>query len=136
MPAIRSHSTSVVDVPWDANANVSKINTPVTGSVAQGEWAWYDGGGPDPDGDGWPDTKGSYKFPHHEVSADGKPGAANINGVRNGLARLSQASIPSGDMAGVRSHLERHLNDYHGSDSNAQAELIYGQYEEEPAWRL
>jgi ATP-dependent Clp protease protease subunit len=58
--------------------------------------------------EGDPEAKQSYKFPHHKVGTDT---AANINGVNNALARLSQSNIPSADDAGVRSHLNAHRED-------------------------
>ena len=58
------------------------------------------------------DQKGNYKFPHHKT----KGGPANLAACRNGLARLSSADIPSGDDAGVKAHLQAHLNDG-GSDA-------------------
>jgi hypothetical protein len=61
--------------------------------------AWREAGGD-------PDAKQTYKFPHHRTNG----GPAVLNGVRNGLARLAQANIPEGDKAGVRRHLEAHLN--------------------------
>lgn len=109
---IRPHSTPVVDEPWNAAENVNRINTPVTGSVAQAMWAWYDDQADDPDGDGWPDAKNAYKLPHHMVNQQGKPGPANVRAVRNALSRLPQSSIPEPDRAGVERHLRRHLDDF------------------------
>jgi hypothetical protein len=50
---------------------------------------------------------GSYRFPHHYK--DGGP--AILAGVNNAKARLSQAKIPSGDVAGVTAHLNAHQAD-------------------------
>lgn len=110
---IAVHHTPTVDVPWDKNAQVAKLHTPVTGPVARGMFAWYDQHADDGDGDGWPDAKSAYKFPHHEVGADGQPGAANLAGVRNALSRIPQAIIPDGDRPGVERHLRSHLADSH-----------------------
>jgi len=60
----------------------------------------------DPDGD--PETKSAYKFPHHKAGTDT---AANIAGVNNALARLSQADIPDADRSGVEAHLRKHRED-------------------------
>lgn len=70
--------------------------------------AWSEAGGD-------PEAKQTYKFPHHKAGTDT---AANINGVNNALARLSQADIPAGDEAGVRAHLNAHRKDA-GLDVNA-----------------
>jgi len=53
------------------------------------------------------DEKSSYEFPHHKS----KGGPANLAACRNGLARLSSASIPSADDAGVKAHLQAHIDD-------------------------
>jgi hypothetical protein len=109
MPAIASHSTATTDVPWDAGAQEKKLKTPLSSSAGSGMYAWKEAGNPD--------TKSGYKFPHHMVGDGGTPGAANLGGCRNGLARLSSASIPSGDAAGVKAHLARHLKDGGGNPS-------------------
>lgn len=116
MPAIPPHSTAVVDEPWDGPAEEAKLDSPVTGAVGKAMYAWYDGAADDPDGDGYPDAKSAWKFPHHQV-AGGRPGAANLAGVRNALSRLPQADIPDGDRDGVKAHLERHLDDEEKGES-------------------
>jgi len=102
MPAIGSHHTAVVDEPWDGPGAVA--DAPNSATVLRHMHAWYSGSGPD--------QKSSYKFPHHHPTATG---AAVIAGVRNALARVSQADIPAGDRAGVEAHLNTHMNDYKGS---------------------
>jgi len=102
MPAIGVHHTATVDEPWDANAAVSAM--PNDAGVLHYCFGWYEGS--------QPDQKGSYKFPHHKT----KGGPANLPACRNGLARLEGSSIPAGDKAGVRSHLEAHLNDAKSKD--------------------
>lgn len=108
--AIPVHHTATVDTTWDAGA-VEKRLDPEDDAAMKAVYAWYDSSAPDPDGDGYPDRKSDWKFPHHEVSSDGKPGAANLNGVRNALARLDGSNIPDADKAKVRAHLEAHLQD-------------------------
>lgn len=67
----------------------------------------------DPDCD--PQTKSAYKFIHHEVSADGSVGAANVRAATSGIAVLNGgrggADIPAKDRKGVYEHLARHLSD-------------------------
>jgi HK97 family phage major capsid protein/HK97 family phage prohead protease len=122
--AIASHSTAVVDVPWDGPGNEAKMPNPCGAGRARRMYAWRDSSeGADPE------IKASYKFPHHEVDGSGNPGAANVNGCRNGLARLPNAKIPEGDREGVRAHLQRHIDDFNrrsgaasASDSSASAD--------------
>lgn len=108
---IAVHHTATVDTPWDGGAAEKNLNDGDT-TAFKACYAWVDGSGD-------PKQKGSYKFPHHEVSSDGKVGAANIPGVRNALARLSSADIPSGDAAGVKAHLDAHMADFNGSAEKA-----------------
>ena len=98
MPAIPPHNTPTVDTPWDGPGAIAAA--PNEAAVLRYMTAWVD-----PSGD--PDAKGSYKFPHH--SGQGAP--ANLAGVRNALARLSNADIPDADRAGVERHLRDHLDD-------------------------
>jgi len=99
------HHTATVDKPWDANAAVSAM--PNEAAVLRYCHAWRDANGD-------PAEKDSYKFPHHAT----KGGPANVAAVRNGLARLSSAHIPSGDVAGVKAHLQAHMNDAKKDDGD------------------
>lgn len=66
--------------------------------------AWYDSANPE--------VKGSYKLPHHTASGHslvraGMVGAGNaIQGARGGV------NIPSGDIPGIKSHLEKHYHEF------------------------
>lgn len=105
--AIAVHHTSTVEEPWDAGA-VEKALPDGNQKSWKTVYAWYDSSAADDDGDGLPDAKSAWKFPHHTKVS----GPANLNGVRNGLSRLGQnPNIPDGDVAGVRSHLQAHLDD-------------------------
>jgi signal peptide peptidase SppA len=119
--AVKPHSTDVIDEPWDGPAEEAKLDSPVTGPLGTGMYAWFDSNGDDPDGDGYPDAKADWKFPHHRVT-DGKPNAANLDGVRNALSRLTDAKIPDGDRAGVKAHLQAHLDDYEDAQDNGSDE--------------
>lgn len=123
MGAIPVHHTGVdTQSAWDANAEVSKLSTPISGSVAEGMFAYYDSRGADDNKDGWPDNKGSYKFPHHNV-VSGKPGDANLKGVNNAMARLSQAKVPQSNIADIKAHLQAHQEDakvIQGRNNNMQ----------------
>jgi hypothetical protein len=62
-----------------------------------------------------PDTKGAYKFPHHEVAGGGRAGAANERACISGIGILNGgrggADIPKADRAKIYRHLAAHLKD-------------------------
>lgn len=102
------HHTATTDVAWDGPAAVAAM--PNEESVLRYCHAWYEA-------DGDPDAKASYRFPHHKT----KGGPANLAACRNGLARLENSNIPDSDKAGVRRHLQAHLDDADkGSDDAAE----------------
>lgn len=108
MPAYPYNKTPVVDIPWDGPGAEAKLKNPVAQSTAAQVYAWHaDAKSPEP--------KADLKFPHHEVSSNGTPGSANVGGVRNALARLSDSNIPTGDKSGVQAHLQHHLDDFNAS---------------------
>lgn len=106
--AFASHGTEVVDRAWDGAAAIKNAKEGQDRAYYGRIFAWYD-----PAGD--QGAKSSYKFPHHEVSADGTPGAANKQALIAGIAALNGgrggADIPEGDRAGVYAHLKKHLAD-------------------------
>lgn len=106
MPAIPVHHTDTSDASWDAGLNEKRC--PAEKAPLRASHAWVD-----PDADAA--LRGSYKFIHHEVNADGKVGAANITACRAGIAVLNGArggaNIPDADRKGVYNHLAAHLKD-------------------------
>jgi ATP-dependent protease ClpP protease subunit len=68
------------------------------------------------------DEKADFKFPHHKTEG----GPANLAACRNGLARLESANIPDGDRAGVKAHLQAHLDDGDkgGDDDGGKADDV------------
>ena len=120
MPATPVHDTAVIDEPWDGGAQQKKLKTPITGAAGKAMYAWYDPKAPDGNKDGFPDAQFGWKLPHHEVSGAGTPGAANIPGVRNALARLGQpdTNIPDGDKDATRKHLQHHLDAFNKKPSS------------------
>jgi ATP-dependent protease ClpP protease subunit len=114
------HHTATEDRPWDASPNEKRLPSPMTVKTAKGMYAWYDEAqltdGVLP--------KTACKLPHHEVSADGTPGAANLSGVRNALARLPQSDIPASQHDAVRRHLQAHLDDAKQADNTADVEPV------------
>lgn len=114
------HHTATEDRPWDAGPNEKRLPSPMTVKTAKAMYAWYD----EAQVDNGELPKTACKLPHHEVSADGKPGAANLSGVRNALSRLPQSDIPAGQHDAVRRHLQAHLDDAKGADDTAAVEPV------------
>jgi len=106
--AIPRHKTTTSDKPWDGPANEARLKTDQDYEYYRRAYAWRD-----PDRD--ESNKTSYKFIHHEVSADGNPGAANIRACQTAIAVLNGArggaDIPDNDRPGVWSHVAAHLRD-------------------------
>jgi hypothetical protein len=111
--ALPIHHTATEDSAWDGPAAVAAM--PNDAATLRYCHAWENSSADDNDADdkGGPgdgdadDKKFNYKFPHHRT----KGGPANIPACRNGLARLSNADIPDGDRAGVKAHLQAHIDD-------------------------
>jgi Clp protease len=101
------HHTDTVSTPWDGGAAERNLPSPVPLGTVRRVFAWYD----DSQVTNGAVPKGACKLPHHEVSADGSPGAANLAGVRNALSRLPQSDIPEAQREAVRRHLQAHLDD-------------------------
>lgn len=110
--AVPSHDTNTVSGSWDGGANVRRLPSPMPLATARAMYAWYDS---DRVTDGTI-VKAGCSLPHHEVSEAGRPGAANLNGVRNALSRLPQSDIPESEREAVRRHLRSHLPDDEGDD--------------------
>lgn len=108
MPPIKVHHTDISEGAWDGPGNVARLRSGENASYYHKMFAWQD-----PEGD--PATKAAYKFPHHEVSSDGEPGAANVKGCQSGIGVLNGAmggaDIPDSDRQGVYRHLAAHLED-------------------------
>jgi len=106
--AIAVHHTDTSDASWDGPAAKAKLNLGASASYYRKAFAWQD---PDKD----ETTKEAYKFIHHEVSADGVIGAANLTACVAGIAVLNGGrggtTIPDADRKGVWSHLAGHLKD-------------------------
>lgn len=106
--AIPSHKTPTSTDPWDGPANEAKLKSGQPREYYEKAYAWRD---PDKD----ETVKAAYKFPHHEVSSDGTPGAANVKGCQAGIGVLNGgrggADIPDADRKGVWNHFAAHLRD-------------------------
>ena len=117
MPAIPYSDTAVVDGAWDGPGNEAKLSNDAGAATYRKMYAWVD---PSKDAD----TKAAYKFPHHFVN-DGSPGAASVSGVRAGLARVAQSAtnIPAGDVSGVKSHLQKHLDKFNAGSKKDDSKM-------------
>jgi signal peptide peptidase SppA len=108
MPAFRSHSTDTVDEAWDAGEMRTRVREGEKREYYAKIFAWYD---PDLD----EGNKGTYKFIHHMVGAEGEPGAANVKACQSAIGVLNGArggtKIPDADRQGVWDHVAKHLRD-------------------------
>lgn len=96
--AIASHHTSIVDCPWDGTAAVARMKSAANGN------AMY----------AYMDAAEKYHLPHHEVTAAGEPGAANINACIAGIAVLNNAAlkgITAEERVATYNHLAGHIRD-------------------------
>lgn len=111
MGAVTAHHTATTDGPWDGAANETRLDGPLTVDKAKAAYAWYDGGAVE-DGEL---PKSAAKFLHHEISADGSVGAANLAACSAAIGALhgarGGASIPDADRRGVYDHVAAHLRD-------------------------
>ncbi len=124
MPAFPPHKTPTVDVAWDAGAVRKDVKSGMGRGYYAKIFAWYD-----PEGE--QGNKSEYKFPHHEVHANGDPGAANLEGCSAAIGALNGArggsSIPDGDRSGVFNHVAAHLRDA-GKEVPTLKESVEPQY--------
>lgn len=115
--ALPVHHTATEDSAWDGPAAVKAM--PNDDTVLEYCHAWQSpeaADTPHQEGDDdADDQKTNYKFPHHRT----KGGPANTHACSNGLARLEGSSIPESDKAGVRAHLQAHLDDAHKDDDES-----------------
>jgi hypothetical protein len=89
---------------WDAAAVAAALADDTSVSDLRSVYAWVDSNGD-------PETKSSYRFPHHH----GPGGPANVRACLAGIAALNGArggtSTPDADRQGVYNHLAGHLRD-------------------------
>ncbi|MEV5957294.1 head maturation protease, ClpP-related [Streptomyces sp. NPDC051987] len=128
--ALPVHHTATVDEPWDGPAAVAAM--PNDDEVLRYCFAWesdeaartpHEEGDDDAD-----DKKANFRFPHHKT----KGGPANLAACRNGLARLEGSKIPESDKAGVRAHLQAHLDDAGHGDADEAGTSNHA--EDLPGW--
>jgi len=106
--ALPSHSTPTVNPPTFEGWNGSEVRRNTRSGETEAYYAkifaWRDS-------QANPGNKTSYKFPHHNVSASGVPGAAVMWAVHAAIAVIDDSTIPTSDYQGVYNHLARHLRD-------------------------
>ena len=103
---ISVHHTDTIDRDWDGPETETKLGDDDERAFRK-EYAWIDAGNME--------AKKAHKFPHHEVSADGDVGAANVRACISGISILNGgrggANIAKSDRQGVYRHLAAHLRD-------------------------
>lgn len=109
--AIGPHDTATSEASWDGPANEQRLPSPMSVETARNAYAWIDENRIE-DGE---IVKNAARFIHHEVNADGTPGAANLIACSTGIGVLNGArggtTIPAADRQGVWEHLAAHLRD-------------------------
>jgi hypothetical protein len=109
--AVGTHETATSEASWDGPANETRLPSPMSVETARNAYAWIDDARVE-DGE---IVKDAARFIHHEVSADGSPGAANLTACSSGIGILNGGrggtTIPEADVQGVYDHLAAHLRD-------------------------
>lgn len=109
--AVAVHDTPTSEGAWDGPANETRLPSPMSVETARNAYAWIDDARVE-DGEV---VKDACRFIHHEVSADGTPGAANLQACSSGIGVLNGGrggtTIPDSDVQGVYDHLAAHLTD-------------------------
>lgn len=107
------HRTATTSAPWDPAENERRLPATLTPELAGQMYAYltYD----------MTDENGNYPkdagvLPHHMVSADGVPGAANIDALTSAITALNEgragtARMTPEERADVWEHLAIHLRD-------------------------
>lgn len=108
--AVAVHHTGTTDAVW--NFDETAVRSPAARDYYAQIYAWIDDTAPVEGGEL---AKAACKLPHHTVSSDGTPGAANIRGCAAAVAVLNGGrgglDIPTADRDGVYSHLRNHYLD-------------------------
>lgn len=123
LAAVGVHDTATSEESWDGPANEGRLPSPMTEAMARAAYAWIEDGRVE-DGEL---PKDAGRFIHHEVSADGRPGAANLTACSTGIGILNGGrggtTIPVADRQGVYNHLAAHLRDADREPPELQAAL-------------
>jgi 2'-5' RNA ligase len=107
--AVGAHKTGTSDGTWDGPANEKRLPAPMPVATARKAYAWVD----DTKVDGGEVTKDACRFIHHEIGADGTPGAANTTACSTGIGVIhggrGGTTVPDADRRGIYDHLAAHL---------------------------
>ena len=98
--AAPTHSTGLLDQPWDAGSEEGKLPDPLDAATAAAMYAWV------PDGD--PVVAGDCRHPHHLVGDDGMPGDAVLAALDSAMGSLA---ADDDDAQGIYDHLAGHYSD-------------------------
>ena len=109
MPAIAPHHTATSDKPWDGPRAKKNLRQDEDAGYYRSAYAFARPSPADPT------TKAGYTFIHHEVSANGTVGAANIKGCQTSIGVLNGGRggtvLQGSDRRGVYNHVAAHLRD-------------------------
>jgi hypothetical protein len=104
---VRPHHTDISRKRWDSGRAERRLPNDAPERTLRREFAWVDARNPE--------SETAAKFPHLDVSAEGKPGAANIRACINGIGILNGgrggANIPDADRRAIYRHLATHMKD-------------------------
>jgi signal peptide peptidase SppA len=108
VPAIAPHKTATSEKAWDGPKAKANLKNDGTEAYYRSAFAWQDAQGD-------PTVKASYKFIHHEVSAGGDVGAANIKACQSSIGILNGGRggtvVSKPDRRGIYRHVAGHLKD-------------------------
>ena len=102
--AVRTHHTATSTKAWDANRAEKRLPDSAGPAARKRLFAWIEDNAR---------VERTGKFPHHDVSADGKVGPANIRACSSGIGILNGgrggADISRSDRKAIYRHLAAHL---------------------------
>ena len=108
MPALRSHHTPTSSGRWSGPVAEKRLSRDAGARLFRQAYAWLD---PELEAD----DRDGYKFIHHEVDREGRPGPANERACISGIGVLNGgrggADVPARDRPGIYRHLATHLRD-------------------------
>ncbi len=127
MPAIAPHKTATVKKAWNGPEAKRRLREDENQSYYEKAFAFRKD-------DGDPKTKSGYSFIHHEVSAEGEIGAANVracqtaigvlNGARGGGGRRKYAAS---EREGIYRHVAKHIRDAGEEPAELKSQAEYEQ---------
>jgi hypothetical protein len=137
--AVGPHKTATSDSSWSGPSAERNLPSPMPVATARQAYAWIDTSMVE---DGMC-PKSAGKFIHHEVSADGSVGAANLTACSTGIGVLhgGRGGTNASDPQGIYNHLAKHLRDGGQEpppfDSDAAVALLASaaaQWRPDPEW--